>query len=247
MYRFNTFALLIFQTLSFGMFFYLWSSIYRSGGQIGEYSLEQLISYYLIVTFLGLIMRENDVAWNVGDEIRLGTITNILLKPISYFSYKMSQNLGRILYKMVIYSAVLAVLFLILRGYFSFSMDALRLFYFAISVVLGLAINIIFFYIIGLSAFWFGFIGGFNFATHMIVNFLSGFIIPLDLLPGVILKINNFLPFKYMTFVPVSIFNGRAELGLSLLLIPLVWIIGLYIFSAFLFKKGIRKYEGYGA
>ena len=209
--------------------------------------MEQLIAYYLVATFLGLIMRDSDIAWEVGDEIRFGDITNILLKPISYFKYKLAQNFGRVFYKIIIYAMVFVILFLILGKYLFFSLSFEQLVYFTVSVILSLFINLIFFYIIGLSAFWLGFIAGLNFAMHMVVNFLSGFIIPLDLLPGTLIKINDFLPFKYMTFIPVSIFNGRVELSLSLLFVPLIWVIVLYTMSAFLFRKGIKKYEGYGA
>ena len=119
--------------------------------------------------------------------------------------------------------------------------------YFFIFVFLGLMIHLMFFYIIGVSSFWFGFIFGLNFGTQMIVNFLSGSLIPLDLLPDTIVKINNFLPFKYIIYMPIEVFSGKVELGLNILIKPILWIFVFYVIGVFMFKKGIKKYEGYGA
>jgi ABC-2 type transport system permease protein len=245
-YRFNTFSFLFIQIFIFAVFFYLWSSIYRSGGQIGNYELGELITYYLVVNFLILIIK-SDVAWRVGDEIRLGTMTSLLLRPISYFGYIFSRTLGDIVFSGTVYSVSFLILILFLNDFLNISLSLTQVFYFITSVVLGAGIYFLFFYIIGLTTFWLGFVWGFNFAMQMIVSFLEGSIIPLDLLPEFIIKISEFLPFKYIVFIPISIFTNRIELTPNLLVVPFCWIVVLYIISLIVFKKGIKKYEGYGA
>jgi ABC-2 type transport system permease protein len=246
-YRFNTFAVLIFQVFTFLMFFYLWSSIYRGGQQIGTYDMKGIITYYLLAIFLGMVIKSNDMAWRVGDEIRLGSITNYLLKPVNYFWFKIFGALGDVVYKFLIYTSSIVIIFLFFKDHFAISFDLERTIYFLAFVFLGLMIHLMFFYLVGISAFWFGFIFGFNFSMQMIVNFLSGSLLPLDLLPEIIVKIGDFLPFKYIMYVPILVFNGRIELTPGLFIVPLAWIFIFYILSVIMFKKGIKKYEGYGA
>ena len=245
-YRFNTFSLLFIQIFVFGVFFYLWSSIYREGGQIGNYSLGEMVTYYFLVIFLSLIIKA-DVAWRVGDEIRLATMTTILLRPISYFGYTFSRLAGEIVFNTAVYFSSFLILFLFLKDYLNISLNLEQVSFFLVSVILGTAIYFLFFYMVGLSTFWFGFVWGFNFTMSMIVSFLEGAVIPLDLLPEFITRMSNFLPFKYIMFTPISIFTKRTELTLDLLIIPLVWVIALYFISLIMFKIGVKKYEGYGA
>ncbi len=246
-YRFNTFAVLAVQIVSFLMFFYLWSSIYKDGQRVGDYNLNGITTYYLLVIFLGVIIKSNDIAWKVGDEIRFGAVTNYLLKPMSYFWDKIFGALGDVIYKFLIYIGSILFIFLFFKNYLTPINNTEQIIYFLALVFIGLILYLVFFYIIGISAFWFGFIFGFNSSMHMIVNFLSGSMIPLDLLPEVIQKINNFLPFKYMLYVPIQVFTGKLDATPHIIIIPLLWIILLYIIATIIFKYGIKKYEGYGA
>lgn len=246
-YRFNTFVGLLIHIISFGLIFYLWNSVYLSGGQVGSYSLRGIIIYYLLVIALNIVMRGNVVAWTTGDDIQQGTVTNYLLKPINFFWYKIFDALGALLYRVVIYAIAVLFILLFIHKYLSFSLSLETLFYFIAFVILGLIINLIFFYIIGITGFWLGTVQGFIFAIMTIVNFLSGTIIPLDLLPNFLIVMSDFLPFKYMMFFPIAIFNGTVELHPSLFFSPIIWIIILYTISILVFKQGIKKYEGYGA
>jgi len=245
-YRFNTFAMFISESMVFLAFFYLWNSIYRQGGQIGNYDLQDIIFYYFAVNFVTLVIKGRDIAWEVGDEIRLGRITSILLQPISYSKYKFAQIMGGYFFRGVMYILIFSLVGIFLFPYLQFQIDFSRGALFLASMGIGGVIYFLFFYIIGLTTFWFGLVRGFNFGFSMLVVFLEGSLVPLDLLPPVINKINYFLPFKYIMFVPVSIFTGRMDAEINLFLVPLVWIAGFYFLSKFIFKKGIKAYEGFG-
>jgi ABC-2 type transport system permease protein len=196
---------------------------------------------------VALVAKGDDVGWDVGDEIRLGKMTSVLLWPISYSKYKFFQALGRYIYRGVIYFILFLIIGAVLSGYLNFTIGLTNILFLILSMTLGFVIDFLFFYAIALATFWFGLIRGLNFAAFMIALFLEGSIIPLDLLPPAIIQVNNFLPFKYIMFVPVSIFTGKISPDWFTFLIPLTWIAVLYLFDKLLFIKGVKKYEGYGA
>ncbi|MFH1183101.1 MAG: ABC-2 family transporter protein [Candidatus Moraniibacteriota bacterium] len=246
-YRFGTYAIFVGETLVFVFFFYLWSSIYSSGQNIGSYSLKEMISYYLILNFLFLTTKNNGVSWTVGDEIRYGELSNNLLKPFSYFGYTLSWAIGRLFYSFSVYSIIYILLFIILRNYINFPEEVFTVFMFFLLAMLGFFINFLITYIIGLTAFWLGMIMGLSFAAMSTIAFLEGGFVPLDLLPDFVNKINNFLPFKYVVFIPISLFTNRISFSWELVAVPVFWIIFLYILAKAVYNKGIKKYEGFGA
>ena len=246
-YRFNSFFFIVSQFLIFGVFFYLWSSIYRQGGQVGGYSLAQMVFYYLAVSFINIAFGGFDTAKMVGEDIREGRLNNFLTKPISYFFYKTSSIAGSMIYSAGVALLACGLISWLLSGYFSFSFQAKNLLAFLFLASLGSLVYYLIFYFIGLTTFWLGFVIGFNFVASMIVNFLDGRIIPLDLLPPVFLDISNWLPFKYIVFVPIGVLTGRLPLSFSLFLVPLGWALSLYVINHFVFKAGLKRYEGFGA
>jgi len=80
-----------------------------------------------------------------------------------------------------------------------------------------------------------------------LVTFFEGGLMPLDLLPNFVTRINDFLPFKYVVFVPISVFTGRIGFSWELFLIPLGWVLFLLFLVKIIYRKGLKKYEGYGA
>jgi ABC-2 type transport system permease protein len=246
-YRLNSLVFILSQFFIFGVFFYLWSSVYRQGGQVGDYSLAQMIFYYLAVSFLNVAFNVADTAKMVGEDIRQGQLNNFLTKPVNYFFYKTSAVGGRLLYNGIVALAACGLIGWLLAGYLDFSFQAQNLLVFLLLAGLGFCVNYLIFYFIGLTTFWLGFVLGFNYIMQMISSFLEGSLIPLDLLPGFVVDINNWLPFKYAVFTPISVLTGRLPVSLSLFLTPLAWIAALYIINQLVFKAGLKKYEGFGA
>lgn len=245
-YRFNTFAMFFTEAIIFITFFYLWTSIYRQGGQVGSYGLRDIVLYYFAANFISLVVKGKDIAWMVSDEIRLGRVTSILLQPISYSKYKFAQLLGGYFFRGIIYFVVFSVIGFFLFPKLEFEVDLWKIVSFFFLMILGMLINFLMFYMIGLMTFWFGVVRGFNFGFSMLVVFLEGSLVPLDLLPSFVGRINDFLPFKYIMFVPISIFSGRMNMSFSLFFVPMIWILFLYILAKLVFKKGIKAYEGTG-
>jgi len=245
-YRFNFFFYFLSQFISFGILFYIWTSIYYQGGKIGSYELADMIFYYLGAIFIGVVAKGMDVAWQIGDEIRMGQLNAFLLTPINYFWRKFFSFFGGMVFRSFVASLLFITGLYFLAEKFNFQFSLAKISSFLFLVFLSYLLNWLIFYIVGISTFWFGFVWALNYSVQVTANFLEGGLIPLDLLPSWLNMLNNFLPFKYIIFVPVSIFTGRLEITWSIFIIPLVWVLFLYLLAKLLFKVGLKKYEGFG-
>ena len=247
-YRINVFLLLISRVVAFIIFVLLWSAIYRQGSRIGDYSLAELVSYYALVGFIGFIVQGVDVAWRVGDQIRLGEVTNYILRPVNYLWSVISTVLGKSFFNLMI-ALFLGVCFALFKP--SLALEFLGQFdrniFFAISLVFSFSIFVFFFYIIGMLTFWLGTAQGLSFLIQMIMYFLAGSIIPLNLLPKTLIAVNDFLPFKYIVWFPIQIFTGKVALDPSIFFPAMIWAVVLYFLAVIIYKKGTERYEGFGA
>ncbi|MDD5463755.1 MAG: ABC-2 family transporter protein [Candidatus Moranbacteria bacterium] len=244
-YRANTFIMMFSVLLSFGVLFYFWSSIYRQGNQIGTYSFGEIISYYIFIAIFELIFTSN-TAYGIGEEIKNGQITNLVLKPMRYLEYKFAQSVGTLLYRFIFLMPVIVVIVYLMRNYLTYSHDNFGQLEIALLVLLAYVLNFLVYYIVGILSFWMIDNSGFYFACLVVISFMQGQWIPLDLLPKWFTVVESYLPFKYLFFVPVQIASGRSAFYYYAAIIPLLWCVGLYFFAQFLYKKGIKKYEGYG-
>src|SRR5262245_55333902 len=119
-YRFNFLARVLFGLIPLLAFLYLWRTIYAgksSGGLVGDYTLSQMISYYLLVTLVDALTAVNEDDWQIAADIKDGNISQFLLKPIDYLTYRLCLFLsGRITY-LAVAALPLALFSLAFRAY----------------------------------------------------------------------------------------------------------------------------------
>lgn len=244
-YRGNSVIMMFAIFFSFVVLFYFWNSIYRQGNQIGTYSLNQIISYYIWVTAFEIIILDN-TSWSVGEEIKNGQINNNILKPMSFISFKFSQSVGGLIFRLMMYLPVVLMVMFLFRNYLVFPNQFIVWTSFFCSVLFGFLLYFSIYFLVGIISFWTVDAFGFFFAAFVIVNFMQGGMIPLDLLPKWFLTLSNFLPFKYLFFIPVGIITQRIDVDWMLFFVPALWILVMHLTTNVLFKKGLKKYEGYG-
>lgn len=95
-YRLSFFSWFFVELLSALMVVYIWLSVYAQGGVIGDYTLRQIVLYYVFSRIVGMIVITDDLTFRVSDDILTGKLINNILKPINYFKSIYSRNLGQI-------------------------------------------------------------------------------------------------------------------------------------------------------
>lgn len=225
----------------------LWSSLFAVIGltEIAGFQKESYLSYMLWGAFFSRITTNWMYEMRMITEIDTGAINSLLVRPIYYFEYYLSQFMGYKLSTSVL-SLIIPVAITICLGQ---SDTLLR---FPLALLLGVYFLIFTFTIsfcIATLAFFLNRVHSFTVAKNIIFWVISGELFPLDMVPGVFGKILRLAPFSAGVFVPVGYIVGRlsiADVFQSFISITY----GIILFAGlgyFLWRTGRQHYSGTGA
>lgn len=228
----------------------VWRTIYegKAGGRIASYELTQMISYYLVITIVDALTAVTEDDWQIAADIKDGNISQFLLKPMDYLTYRLCLfGAGRLVFAAVALVPTCAFIWL-LRDNFVFPPDLTAAAAFALSLVLTALLQFCFSFTLALLAFWVLEVATFIFIAFALEYIAGGHLFPLDLLPPAIAGALDYTPFPYMLFFPVSIWLGRVN-GDALwlgMLVQLLWVVAAYALARLVWSRGIRKYSAVG-
>ncbi len=227
----------------------LWRTIYaQSSGMVGSYTLDGMISYYLLITIVDALTAVNEDDWQIASDIKDGNISQFLLKPIDYMSYRLCLFFsGRIVFTVL---SVLPVgLFMFYwREQLTAPPDLPTFGWFLISTALAGMLQFMMSFIMALLAFWLLEVSTVIFIVFAFEYIAGGHLFPLNILPAPLAQFLNYTPFPYQLFFPVSIYLGQAR-GADLwrgLALQTAWVAIFYVLARAVWNRGIRKYAAVG-
>lgn len=245
-YRFSLLIYIFGYSLYIWVLLYLWSTIYSQGQHVGNYTLSELTTYYLLQLMINSVIFSY-VSWDIIENIKDGYFSNFLIKPLNYYSYWFTVNLSGKLLEAVFVAMAVGLISLFFRGYFSFPGHLITFIYFLISVILGIVLAFEMDFCIGMITFWLTQVRTFKYMLQTLILFFAGAMLPLDLFPGYLLRVSEFLPFRYLVFVPIRIYLGKIDNPWPSYAILSVWILIFYAVARVLLSRGIKRYEAVGA
>jgi ABC-2 type transport system permease protein len=230
---------------------YLWKAVYASrtsGDPLAGYSLAGMVSYYLIVTLVDMFTAVTEDDWQIAADIRDGNISQFLLKPLDYLTFRLCLFLsGRMIYSAVALLPV-ALFILFQLEYFVAPASGMAFGLFIVSLVLTALLQFFMSFTMALLAFWVLEVSTFIFILFALEYIAGGHLFPLDILPPVLSQILTYTPFPYQMFFPVSIYLGRTT-GTALwqgIMIQTFWVIAFYGIARIVWSRGLRKYAAVG-
>ncbi len=250
-YRVNFLFRALFGLIPLAGTLFLWRAIFADkepDALVGEYTLRAMISYYLLVTFIDALTAVAEDDWQIASDIKDGLISQLLLKPVDYLTYRLSLYFsGRTTYTTVALIPVSLFAFY-LRDYLVAPPDAATFGIFLVSVVFAALLQFFIAYTVAMLAFWVLDISTFIFIQFAFEYIASGHLFPLDLLPPAIAQVLKFTPYPYLCFFPAMVYLGRVsgqELWLGLA-IQLFWVVACYGLARLLWARGVRRYSAAG-
>jgi ABC-2 type transport system permease protein len=187
---------------------------------------------------------------NIQSLVHSGGFLTFMLRPVSYRFYAFSQKIGHRL--MAFWVEVLPV-YLLFLWVFKVRLVPHSLFWAVLSLMLSFIMMFQINYCIGTMGFWLTRTNGIGRMFLLARSVFAGSFIPLNFFPDVVQKIMFFLPFQFITYVPIRVFLGSYTLGGVTLPIPAVValqaaeVAAMYGVSEFLWRKGVRQFTGVGA
>ena len=254
-YRANYVFGAIFRFLPLVTTIFLWYAVYQArkagGGQatIQGMSYEDMIAYYAYMYIARGFSSVPGTMTDISKDIKDGLLNRYLIRPMDYLWY---QVMYRLAHKLVFwYIAALTfpfVFIFFLRSYFSHVPSLWELGAFVLSLVIAFCIGMLFCFMIGLLAFWFLEISTFLFVVMMIEFFLSGNLIPLNILPASMQPFLQWSPFGYEGYWSCVILMGKVPQDhlLGLLGVGFMWIFIFYSLSQVMWYFGLKRYSAVG-
>ncbi len=222
----------------------VWSTA-AGQGAIGGMNRGEFVGYYLALILVNQITYAQ-TNWTVGDLIRSGGMSRVLLRPIpALYDALASEVAGKIVY-LVFDVPIVVVLALVLQPEMNLTWQNGLIFLF--TLCLAWALRFLWGYWLALLAFWATRSDALLALQDALVALLGGQIAPLALLPLALQGAAVGLPFRYMAGFPVEVLRGSLEPGaiLSGLAIQAFWLALALGLSVAVWRLGLRRYTAVG-
>ena len=223
----------------------LWHAV-AADGPVGRFDQKGFTAYYLGVLAVRLLTT-SWVVWQLSMEVRDGTLAAKLLRPIHPIVSLAADHVSAVPMRALVISPVVAILVAVagdrllrhdpvLVAVFGASLAGAWLLIFFTMVLMG---SLAFFVdsALGIFELWLG--------VHAI---LSGYLVPLELLPRWVARIARLSPFDSMLAFPLETLTGKRDLGAALASLGVQWLYVAVMAAAGLtvWRRGVRRYVAFG-
>jgi ABC-2 type transport system permease protein len=227
--------------------FLLWSAIFSGRVEVAGYTLPMMVTYYLIASMLSRLQYQDALTWQLANEVREGAFSKYLTRPMPVVSFFVGAGLGRWSYLAFVNGGTLLLWSVIFSQWVVLPAHPLDVFWFALLLPLGALCMVLFNHMIALLSLKYQDVSGLLIFKGGIIEFLSGSLVPLNLLPAVLTGALKFTPFYYIVYYPASLFLGtQSEPPLLAVGILLCWCLIFYAAGQTWFIHARKFYEGVG-
>jgi ABC-2 type transport system permease protein len=223
--------------------YYLWQALYASDPQRvnSGFSLTQMQTYVAVnwIVRSAYFSNSDNI---LAARINKGEISSDLLRPTSIFVQFYGSALGEAVFRAFFMALpVLCVALLVFQMLPPASVAHAFAFVYSVALAFHLffAIN----FITGLLAAYTEKLEGFLWAKFMLMQFLSGLLLPLEFFPDSVRVVFEWLPFKGIAYTPMKIYLGQYTPAQQLneLLLQTAWTIALLVFCQLMWKHVRRR------
>ncbi len=247
-YRANLLMYLLYWLVSPIVYLSVWTTVAAHRGSVSGLTPNDFITYYLTLLIVDNLTSDITIH-TLAYKIQDGTLSSELLKPIHpILTSTLMNNLAFKVLTLSVLIPIWLVLCLLFRPDFGavtpgsvlLALPAIALGY-AISFLLGATITCIGFWTTRVYS-----LGEFYFA---VVILFGGQFVPLSLMPPLVQRIAQFLPFQMFYYFPIELILGRLapEVILRDFALGLVWFgVALTLFRL-TWRAGLKRFSAVGA
>ncbi len=223
----------------------LWGAVAREAplGRFGEREFEA----YFFVTLLVRLVTGAWVVWELNTEVRLGTLQTRLLRPIHPLLAYLLENVAALPMRLVM-AVPIGLAFVLVFGPVQLHPDAVNLALLPLSLIGAFLLTFLPMACIGtLSLFWESSLAVYDVWLGLYTVF-SGYVMPLELFPGALGRVVQYLPFRHCLAFPVENVLGLLshEQALHDLALQWAWIAFFALLAQVMWRLGMRRFGAYG-
>ena len=223
----------------------LWTAV-AADGPVGRFGQRDFVAYYLGMLIVR-ILSGSWLVWELTMEIRRGILATRLLRPIHPLWAFSATQLAAVPMRVVVLSPLVVVLYWVAGARLPVH-DPARLAILAASLVGAWLLLFLVMALIGmLAAYVESALSVFDLWLAA-QSILSGFLVPLELMPAWVARLARMLPFRYILGFPVETLIGLESNATALRDLGVQW---LFIASALLativlWRRALRRFAAFG-
>lgn len=228
----------------------LWSAVSEAAPVTSlngkRWGSEDFVTYFLVM-FVVRQLVSSWAAWEINFDVRQGTLSMRLLRPIHPVIAYAASNLAAMPLRAAVTLPVMVVVLATSAGD-GLSREPWAWALFVWAMFAGWLIT--FFANILIGALCFFMESSTKVLDVWIVLFFvfSGYLFPAELAPGWLNTIAGWLPFRFQVGLPVEVLTGRHSLDEALMLCgrQLMWAGGFALLALSVWRWGVRRFQAYG-
>lgn len=237
-YRAATLAGLFTNTMFGFLRGYVLLAIFRFRDVAGGFDATDTITYAWATQ--GLIMMVWVWGWEeVAERVREGHIATDLLRPVDLQAYWLAHDIGRASFHLLFRGLPPFIV-----GSFFFDLrlpeHTVTVLLLVVSTYLAVALSFAYKFILNLTAFWLLDIRGVSTWGGLVMNLMSGFIVPIVFFPGWAEGLARALPWAGMVQTPIEVFLEKPG-ALTGIALQAAWTVALLAVGRLMMAAGTRK------
>jgi ABC-2 type transport system permease protein len=223
----------------------LWSAV-ASEGPVGGFTAQRFGAYFLAT----LVIRQltgSWLVWELNMEIRSGTLSQRLLKPMHPLVAYSAENLAAVPIRALL-SAPIALIGIAVVEPGSFPHAPFRIAVLLLALVGAWAINFFTMALIGSLAFFLESSTAIFEIWLVAFSLLSGYLVPLSLFPPWLQRVSDVLPFRYTVAFPVEATLGMLHGGALLQNLAIQWayVVATAAGALLVWRAGVKRFGAFG-
>lgn len=240
-YRSSYFTGIFNYAIQIGAYFFLWDAIYSGQKNLGGFTKEEMLTY-VIVSWVARSFYFSNLDRTIALEIQKGNIALELIRPYNYQFIKLSRAMGEAIFR-ILFFTIPSALFIYLLRPFQLPPGLNSFFLFGLSIIGSFILNAQMSLFTGFFAFFTQSTSGIYRAKRVVMDLLSGLLLPISFYPDWAAKIIKVLPFQSISYQPNLIYLGkiRGNAALEAIGIQALWILAFYIAGSLFWNYAVKK------
>ena len=246
MYSVNIIFFSLSELLYCFVMYYVWLAVFKAsdGETFMGFDMMDMVAY-LFITNVTAYLTASSADSIIAEEIKDGSIAMRLLKPVDYHISVLFMDIAN---PMILFIIVFVPMTACVELY-RWSVTGVLMFQpmncllYLLSTMIAYLISFYMNICFGFLAFYVTNLWGMSIFKKILLKFLSGAVIPLAFMPGIMKTIFSFMPFSSLSYTPVMIYMGKYtgadpvfNLGLQVF-----WLIVLFLLCKLIWKKAIKR------
>ncbi len=190
------------------VYYFIWRAVFQTGHAVGGLSLNDMVTYVSV----GWAVRSfyfNEIDREMGTQVQEGKLAMNLIRPVDFQTVMIADAAGQSAFRAILFTLPIAVVLALIfpvKPPASLAAGLLFLWSAVMAFFLVAAIN----FLVGLIAIRSKSILGILRAKYLLLELLSGLLIPTTLFPEPLRTVLLASPFPHINFTPAALYLGKA-------------------------------------